>query len=63
MLAIVLACFLMCFGICLIIAVVAFGQEPSCYTTNWFEYEFKVLQKLDSLESEVWHLAKKYRPA
>jgi len=38
------------FGICLIIAVVAFAQEPSCYATNRFEYEFKVLQKLDSLE-------------
>ena len=26
------------------------SQEPSCYTTNRFEYEFNVLHKLDSLE-------------
>jgi len=45
-----LACFQRCFGICLVIAVVAFAQEPSCNTINRFEYEFKVLQKLDSLE-------------
>jgi len=26
------------------------SQEPSCYTTNRFEYEFNVLHKLDVLE-------------
>jgi len=55
-----LACLRRYFGICMIIAVVAFAQEPSCYTTNRFEYEFKVLQKLDSLEKGGVALSEKY---
>jgi len=36
------------------------AQEPSCYTTNRFEYEFQVLQKLDSLEKETATLREKH---
>jgi len=60
MLAMALACFRRCFVICLILAVVAIAQEPSCYMTNRFEYEFKVLQKLDSLEKGSLALSEKY---
>jgi len=60
LLAMALACFQGCFGICIIIAVVAFAQEPSCNTINRFEYEYKVLQKLDSLEKGGVTLSKKH---
>ena len=47
-----------CIILCILIGTVA--QEPSCYTTNRFEYEFSVLQKLDSLEKETSLLHKKH---
>ena len=47
-----------CIVLCIIIG--ARAQEPSCYTTNRFEYEFSVPQKLDSLEKETSLLHKKH---
>ena len=47
-----------CIVLCIIIGTLA--QEPSCYTTNRFEYEFSVLQKLDGLEKETSLLHKKH---
>jgi len=49
-----------CCGIVVIILHMVFAQEPSCYTTNRFEYEFQVLQKLDSLEKETATLREKH---
>jgi len=37
-----------------------FAQEPSCHTSNRFEYEFQVLQKLDSLEKGTATLREKH---
>jgi len=47
-----------CIIVCILIG--ARAQEPSCYTTNRFEYEFSVLQKLDGLEKETSLLHKKH---
>ena len=49
-----------CCGIVVIMFHVIFAQEPSCHTTNRFEYEFQVLQKLDSLEKEAATLREKH---
>jgi len=49
-----------CCDFLLIVIGIPCAQEPSCHTTNWFEYEFQVLRTLGSLEKETATLREKH---